>query len=90
MAHTWDISGRKDATHTDDGPVLPQLWGRRHVQPLPSLERRLGGDQPRNRQVPGAHLHANVEARLEKHPRVRLHFTPTSLYSGHSLKQGMA
>lgn len=67
-----------------DGMVIGECHSRHRHQEFLRFLRRLDREFPRNRELHlildnyGTHKHPKVRAWLEKHPRFKLHFTPTS------------
>jgi transposase len=67
-----------------EGTVIGACYSRHRHQEFLRFLQRLNRELPKDRELQlildnyGTHKHAKVQAWLEKHPRFKLHFTPTS------------
>ncbi len=87
MTHDFKRNGTTTlfaALNTLDGSVIGQCLPRHRHQEFLKFLRRLDRELPEELELHlildnyATHMHANVDAWLERHPRFHLHFTPTS------------
>jgi transposase len=87
MTHDYKRHGTTSlfaALNVLDGTVIGNCYERHRHQEFLKFLRRLDREFPKDKTLHlildnyGTHKHPNVKAWLEKHPRFRLHFTPTS------------
>ena len=87
MTHDYKRNGTTTlfaALNVLDGRVIGECFGRHRHQEFLKFLRRLDREYPRELDLHlivdnyGTHKHAVVRGWLEKHPRFKLHFTPTS------------